>query len=189
MEWVDKMDTILKTLYCKSGEAPTMEKLEGWLPKKETGIDKGEIEDITLHLYREKYMYCCVDRNRNADYKDEGMFLISCAGKLFWENEGGFRKYFKRLADEKQANIEQVGRMEENEQRLSLWTVRLTWATVLAATLIVGWEMLKTFWIDHSEFASGHFALTNFLFGIVCGVLAISAIQLIRPKKSKPKPK
>lgn len=185
MEWVDKMDLVLETLYTKSGDNPTMQKLDNWLAKKD--IDIGEIQDITLHLYRQKYMYCEVNKNRNAPYDDEGRFLISCAGKLFWENEKGFRIYFKRLADEKQANADQTQRMERNEERLALWTVRLTWATFLAATLIVGWEMLKTFWIDHSEFASTHLSLTSFLMGTVFCILILSAIQLIRPIKKKPK--
>lgn len=89
-----------------------------------------------------------MDRDRNAKYKDEGMFLISCAGKLFWENEKGFRAYFKRLADEKQTVIDQNQRMEKNEVRLTSWTKRLTLATLTAAILIVSWEMLKFFYYE-----------------------------------------
>jgi len=96
MEWVDKMDAVLKVLYTKSGVNPTMEKLCDWLI--EYKIDIGEVQDITLHLYREKFLYCEVDGDRNANYWDNGRFLISCAGKLFWENEKGFREYFKKLA-------------------------------------------------------------------------------------------
>lgn len=139
MEWVDKMDLVLEKLYTESGNAPTMKKLENWLAKKD--IHKGEIEDITLHLYREKYIYCCVDGYRDAKYSDDGMFLISCAGKLFWENEKGFKVYFQKLATEKTQKA-------LNDQRLVNWTKRLTVATYVAVGLIVLWEALKTFWIE-----------------------------------------
>lgn len=143
MEWVDKMDLVFEKLYTESGHAPTMAKLEDWLAKKD--IHKGEIEDITLHLYREKYMYCCVNGNRNADYKDEGMFLISCAGKLFWENEKGFKIYFTKLATQK-------ARKEANEIRLTKWTKRLTLATYVAVALIVGWELAKFYYYEGHSF-------------------------------------
>ena len=142
MEWVDKMDLVLGKLYTESGDAPTMKKLEEWLAKKDIHI--GEIQDITLHLYKEKYIYCCdASGDRNAKYFDDGIFLISCAGKLFWENEKGFRVYFKKLAAANEGR-------ERNEARLTTWTKRLTVATYVAASLIVGWEIIKTFWIEHS---------------------------------------
>ena len=88
------MDLVLEKLYTESGHNPTMKKLEEWLAKKDIHI--GEIQGITLHLYREKYIYCEVGGNRDAPYDDNGRFLISCAGKLFWENERGFKDYFQK---------------------------------------------------------------------------------------------
>lgn len=139
MEWVDKMDAVLFQLYDKSGQSPTMEKLRGWLPDE---IDIGEIQDITLHLYREKYIYCEVNGYRDSNYDDLGRFLISCAGKLFWENEKGFKIYFQKLATEASEKV-------ANDLRLVRWTKRLTWATLIAAALIVGWEMIKFFYYEH----------------------------------------
>lgn len=140
MEWVDKMDAVLQTLYYKSGDNPDMDKLRAWLPNE---IDIGEIQDITLHLYREKYIYCEVNRDRNADYWDKGRFLISCAGKLFWENEKGFKVYFKKVATEN-------GEKALNELRMIRWTKRLTVATYVAVALIVGWEIWK-FWYERNH--------------------------------------
>jgi len=139
MEWVDKMDLVFEKLYVESGHAPTMQKLNNWLSKKD--IEIGEIQDITLHLYRDKYIYCCVNGDRNANYKDDGIFLMSAAGKLFWENERGYKAYFQKLATEKAEKV-------ANDLRLVRWTKRLTVATILAATLIVAWEAYKTFCLE-----------------------------------------
>lgn len=111
MEWVDKMDLVLEKLYTESGHGPTMTKLEEWLAKKD--IHKGEIEDITLYLYNKGYMYCNVSGDRTAKYSDNGMFLLNCAGKMFWEDKGGFRKQAKR---------------ETNEATLQSWQ---TWAIAI----------------------------------------------------------
>lgn len=173
MEWVDKMDAVLLKLYDKSGEAPTMAKLETWLSNE--SIHKGEIEDITLHLYRKEYMYSCdKSGDRNAEYHDEDMFLLSCEGKLFWENEKGFRFYFAKLATEKAAR-------EANELRLALWTKRLTVATYLVATVIVGWDVAK-FGIERGwEYREYSVPIIIFL-SILCTLLLSLLLKKKKPK-------
>ena len=97
MTWLEKMDTVLLCLDKLSDSNPTFSDLEKWLnanyPKQ---IDKGEIQDITLYLWREHMMYFDKgDGWRLSEYDDrikEGKYLISCKGKLLRENPGGFVK-------------------------------------------------------------------------------------------------
>ena len=138
---IDKIDLVFDKLFVESGHNPDMDKLEGWLAKKD--IDKGEIQDITLYLYQEGYIYCELNGDRTSNYNDNARFLVNTRGKIFKETEKTFKDFFQREAAK-------ISERAENEKKMIRWTKRLTLATLIAAALIVGWEMIKTFWIEHS---------------------------------------
>lgn len=104
MTWLEKMDTVLQCMYDHSGENPTMAMYEAWL--KDVPIDKGEIQDILLYLWREQMIYCEYEGNRNSLWI-EGYnvhYLIGCKGKLFLEGVGGFESQNRR--DTRRANLQ-----------------------------------------------------------------------------------
>src|SRR5580692_1693238 len=111
MTILEKMDTVLFCLNAHSGENPNHTKLEHWL--KDKPIDKGEIEDCLLHLYRIKYMYCEVGGQRDGNYYDipDAHYLISFEGKVYIEQYGGFvnarriRESAERVRDERDRRL------------------------------------------------------------------------------------
>lgn len=99
MTWLEKMDAVLECLFALKANNPTFEDLQSWLKAKYPEVDKGEIEDITLYLWREQMMYFETNGKRLSEYNDldvKGRYLISCKGKLLYEGEGGFCKSEKR---------------------------------------------------------------------------------------------
>lgn len=57
MTWLEKMDAVLKGLFALKANNPKFEDLQSWLKANYPEVDKGEIEDITLYLWREQMMY------------------------------------------------------------------------------------------------------------------------------------
>ncbi len=99
MTWVEKMDAVLKCLFALKANNPKFEDLQSWLKANYPEVDKGEIEDITLYLWREQMMYFETNGKRLSEYNDldpNGRYLISCKGKLLYEGEGGFGKREQR---------------------------------------------------------------------------------------------
>jgi len=73
--------------------------------------------------------------------------LITIEGYNFI-NQGGYSEVVNQNKINADAEEAQKQRMEKNEVRLVSWTKRLTWATVIAAGIIVSWEVIKTLLID-----------------------------------------
>lgn len=99
MTWLEKMDAVLKGLFALKANNPKFEDLQSWLKANYPEVDKGEIEDITLYLWREQMMYFEIGGKRLSEYNDldpNGRYLISCKGKLLYEGEGGFGKREQR---------------------------------------------------------------------------------------------
>lgn len=99
MTWLEKMDAVLKGLFALKANNPKFEDLQSWLKANYPDVDKGEIEDITLYLWREQMMYFETGGKRLSEYNDldpNGRYLISCKGKLLYEGEGGFGKREQR---------------------------------------------------------------------------------------------
>ena len=99
MTWLEKMDAVLKGLFALKANNPKFEDLQSWLKANYPEVDKGEIEDITLYLWREQMMYFETGGKRLSEYNDldpNGRYLISCKGKLLYEGEGGFGKREQR---------------------------------------------------------------------------------------------
>ena len=99
MTWLEKMDAVLKCLFALKANNPKFEDLQSWLKANYPEVDKGEIEDITLYLWREQMMYFETNGKRLSEYNDldpNGRYLISCKGKLLYEGEGGFGKREQR---------------------------------------------------------------------------------------------
>ena len=158
MIWLEKMDLVLQCLYDHSGENPRFTDLQEWLKNKD--IEKGEIQDITLYLYREQMMYLEFGGDRTQKYFEniDSRYLISCKGKLFWEGIGGFDKQNQnRLKELKEVN-DRNQRMERNEESLVTWTQNLTnrtsdltfWTRLVAigAIGLVAWEIIA-FFLEH----------------------------------------
>lgn len=84
------MDKVIEILYKNSGNAPTFEKIETWL--KPFDIEKGEIQDCLLYLYKEGYIYCETEGNRFAEYKDtpKANYLLNFKGKRLYEDENNY---------------------------------------------------------------------------------------------------
>lgn len=99
MTWLEKMDAVLNGLFALKANNPKFEDLQSWLKANYPEVDKGEIEDITLYLWREQMMYFETGGKRLSEYNDldpNGRYLISCKGKLLYEGEGGFGKREQR---------------------------------------------------------------------------------------------
>ena len=93
------MDAVLKCLFALKANNPKFEDLQSWLKANYPEVDKGEIEDITLYLWREQMMYFETNGKRLSEYNDldpKGRYLISCKGKLLYDGEGGFEKREQR---------------------------------------------------------------------------------------------
>lgn len=99
MQWLKKMDAVLHCLNELKGDNPNLDDIIKWLKINYPVIETGEIQDITLYLWKEEFMYFETNGNRLAVYNDNdksGHFLITCKGKLFIEGEGGFYKREKK---------------------------------------------------------------------------------------------
>ena len=93
MTWLQKMDAVLECLYALQADNPVFEDLEKWLSPRYPKVEKGQIQDVTLYLWREQMMYFERGGLRTADYDDrdpKARYLIACKGKLFWDSIGGF---------------------------------------------------------------------------------------------------
>jgi hypothetical protein len=88
MTWPEKIDAVIDCLYQRSGDNPTFSLIEERLKSK--GVEKGEIRDILLYLYRREFIYCEVEGDRDHAYSDlgEAHYLINAKGKLFKEANG-----------------------------------------------------------------------------------------------------
>lgn len=99
MTWLEKMDAVLNCLFALKSNNPKFEDIQSWLKANYPEVDKGEIEDITLYLWKEQMMYFETNGKRLSEYDDlnsNGRYLISCKGKMLYEGEGGFRKREQR---------------------------------------------------------------------------------------------
>jgi hypothetical protein len=99
MTWLEKMDAVLECLFALKANNPKFEDFQSWLKANYPEVDKGEIQDITLYLWKEQIIYFESNGNRLAEYNDldaNGHYLINCKGKLLYEGEGGFNKKQKR---------------------------------------------------------------------------------------------
>lgn len=148
MTWLEKMDAVINALYTHSGENPSFVLLQGWLNDKE--IDKGEIQDILLHLYRKRLIYCEYNGNRDCPYTDsrDAHYLISCKGKLFWEGVGGFQQ--KKINDD--AENSRVEKLEISQQklmgRLNVLTGWIAGGTI-ALVIVELWKMaIEYHWVS-----------------------------------------
>lgn len=144
MIWLEKMDTVLGCLYDNSGKNPTFVLIMSLLADKQ--IDKGEVEDILLYLYRKGFIYCEKDGNRDYGYVDhpDAHYLISCEGKLFWEGAGGFVKKDRKEKLEADIMKTDLAIRKNNEKLLSRGTVWLAVGTFLlvAAEILIHWDEL-----------------------------------------------
>lgn len=137
MTLLQKIDAVLDCLYLHSAEDPNFAKIQNWLKDKE--IDKGEIEDCLLHIYRRKHIYCEVHGQRNSDFYDlpDAHYLISFEGKLFKTTVGGYER-------EHQINESDRATRDVRDRLL----VRGTWWVAGGAIALVVWEMLKYFVLE-----------------------------------------
>lgn len=144
MDWLDKMDLVLTTLYKESGHNSSLNDIVGYLDKKD--IHKGEIEDILLYLWREGLIYCEYLGNRNHTYFDsiDSHFLISCKGKLFLEEHIGFKEKKKTEDFKNKEIISDLALRKRNDHRLVIGT----FLVAAGAIGLIIWEMLKTFYLE-----------------------------------------
>lgn len=147
MTWLEKIDVVFKTLYEKSGNNPTFRLLEEWLYQKcGDSIDKGEIQDILLYLYRKGYIYCEYRGNRDHSYIDDidAHYLISSEGKMHLEETGGYVKHKQAEDLKKQEIIDDLALRKRNDRRLVIGT----YLVAAGAIGLIIWEMIKTFLIE-----------------------------------------
>jgi len=138
MRYIQKMDIILKCLYDISGDNPTFDKILNKI--KDRKIEKGELEDCLLHFYKEGFIYCELNKDRNHEYIDspDAHYLVSCKAKLFLETNVSFEKEFESLIQEKKWEKNLMERGEKNQERLNSLTGWLAIGTfVLALVEIV----------------------------------------------------
>jgi hypothetical protein len=144
MTWLEKMDAVLICLDKLSGDNPTFSDLEKWLAENyHNQIDIGEIQDITLYLWREQMMYFEINGLRTSDYDDRlpnGRYLLSCKGKLFKEGVGGFVKQKLNLDAEntRLANLEYHQIRHRNQM---IWLTLILAASALATMIYYAVEM------------------------------------------------
>lgn len=138
MTLLEKIDAVLETLYIHSGENPTFPLLQEWLAP--SGIEKGEIEDCLLHLYKEGLIYCEFAGDRTAYYTELGgaHYLISFKGKFFWETIGGYKRQHEiSVNDERIKN-----NREKYLSRGTVWLACLT-GFLLLVDLLTHWKELR----------------------------------------------
>jgi hypothetical protein len=144
MNWLKKMDAVIRTLYTISGNNPDfpliMQSLQG------TKIDEGEVRDILLYLYRKGFIYCEYSGDRDYKYTDlvNTHYLISCEGKLFWESRGGFEEKDKKDKLDLQTVELDLRRRIANERMLSRGTIWLAVGTFLLVfvEVVIHWKMI-----------------------------------------------
>jgi hypothetical protein len=97
MEWLDKIDAVMDCVYTWSGKNPTFDFIADKL--KHLHIDDGEIQDILLFFYQENQIYCVLDEERTIPFTDskKAHYLINARGKIFWEQNKGYKKEAKRF--------------------------------------------------------------------------------------------
>jgi|SRR5579871_5461150 len=142
MTLIEKIDAVFLWLYDHSGENPTLTALTKEFKDR---IDIGEIRDILIKLNKDGLMRCVYENNDDVNYHDGCNFLINFNGKYFKETTGSFTNKIKEENDLKEV----IHTQNSYPAILNTWTRRLTYATILAAVLIVGWDILKTFWVEN----------------------------------------
>jgi hypothetical protein len=178
MNWLDKMDAVLKCAYDKSGKNPTMKMYIDWIKERHgSEIDKGEVEDIILYLHREAMIYCDVGGDRNHAYKEgeDIKYPISCKGKLFWEGVGGFHKQeINRVAQNTQAEtLKQFQKVNAN--RMTYLTIAISVGTIVAGV----YYFLGVY--------DTHPKVAYYLSGVITTILVITIVGLAFLKRKKPK--
>lgn len=116
-------------------------------------LDTHTLNLILNKLHRDGYIdFMAGERYVTMQEASDGISIRrNFDGDLFVEAGG----YSKQKSDKEtiiQDSVLMNQRMERNAQDLVSWTKSLTAATILAAALIVGWEMVKTFWIEGHSF-------------------------------------
>lgn len=135
MTWIQKMDAVLKSLYEHSGDNPRFSDLQEYL--KDLPISKGELQDVTLYFYNEGLMYSEYGGDRTHQYSEhyDVRYLLSCKGKLFWEDIGGFEQQKTKASIES----DRVKNLESSQQklmsRLNLLTFWVAAGTVALALI------------------------------------------------------
>lgn len=144
-ELVSMLDRVFRWLADNSHTDPSFPKIKEAFSE----LDEGEIDDCLKKLYNDGHLYFQDNKKEPIVPDVLGMpytrglnYLVSFDGKLFLRMEGSYKSFLNRLATEKAAK-------EVNETRLVRWTKNLTWATLIAASLIVLWEIIKTFCVEH----------------------------------------
>lgn len=183
MTWLEKMDAVLLCLDKLSGDNPTFDKLEKWLnehyPKQ---IDKGEIQDITLYLWREQMMYFDDGGGWRLstydDRKPEGKYLLSCKGKMLRENPGGFVQQ-KIRNDAENSRVEKLETENMATQKnMVILTVILTVGTMFPALLALA-DLYKNYHWFQDAYSWWIFVLAL----VVATVTAYAVTKLLNRKR------
>jgi hypothetical protein len=101
-----------------------------------------ELDAIVLKLAKDGYITPkeVISKSPINEYR----YYLSFDGLMFLEQGGYVGELNYKLAKEK-AISDQNQRMERNEELLVKWTKRLSYMTIVAALIIVAWEMYRTF--------------------------------------------
>lgn len=151
-----QIDVVLKYMYDIKDEVTAMdiEAIKANQNLLKIATNKYELERMILKLRNDKNIQLYPDYPLLPDGKKDmrnGLLnycTITFNGRLFWEDGGYEGEYIRN--ENKESTIHDYNlRMETYTKRLSTWTERLTYGTVVAALILVSWEMIKTFLIEN----------------------------------------
>ncbi|HTC00066.1 MAG TPA: hypothetical protein VK705_05240 [Ferruginibacter sp.] len=99
---------------------------------KETEIEKGEIQDCLLHLYRVGQIYCEFGGDRNHPYIDHenAHYLINFKGKVFLDTIGGYEAEYNSFQQQARDKADLDRKGLNNQVRLNILTLLLAVGTL-----------------------------------------------------------
>ena len=90
MDLLDKLDSVLTTLYNESEHHPTLSRLQEKLKGKDINLE--EIKDCLRKLHRDGFIRYEFEGGYVDFYHDLAHFIISFEGKYFYETYGSYKK-------------------------------------------------------------------------------------------------
>ncbi len=97
--------------------------------------------------YAEFNTHLQMDRNSHLN-QFEDYPLITIEGHYFIKKQNGYTQEKQDKITLLAAAEDRNQRMERNEVRLTRWTKRLFYGTIVAALILVTWEIVKTFCLE-----------------------------------------
>jgi len=146
MTALEKLNYVLEKSHHQKDYLDTIKELEKDIM---SSTDRHNIKLILNKLHRDGYLdFIAGERYITGQQASEGLSIRrNFDGDLFLDIGGYVGEENRRITRETNEKAYN-DRMETYTSRLAVWTERLTYGTIGAACIIVGWEIIKTFWIE-----------------------------------------